>query len=130
MKSRITLLAFISLLPGLSVVCATPAAPANAPTNPAMQTAIDAEAPSCPGNGPAAVLAVFASPPHPDPKLTWDSFPPCGANQVYKATYYYGSPGGAECGLTYQYCYISPPPYHEGCTTSYYDEWYAQCYCP
>jgi hypothetical protein len=65
------------------------------------------------------------------PQPTWETFPPCGTNQVYKAIYYYNSPGGSECGLTYQYCYVSSPPrYHEGCTTAYYDEWYAQCYCP
>jgi len=61
---------------------------------------------------------------------TLESFPPCGYNEVYRATYYYQSPGGPECGLTYRYCYASTPPYHEGCTTSYYDVWYAQCYCP
>jgi hypothetical protein len=70
------------------------------------------------------------TPANPDPK---DSklFPPCGQNEVYKAIYYYSSPGGPQCGLTYQYCYVSSPPrYHEGCKTPYYDEWYAQCYCP
>jgi hypothetical protein len=57
-------------------------------------------------------------------------WPTCGYNEVYKATYYYNSPGGTECGLTYQYCYASTPKYHEGCTTQYYDTWYAQCECP
>ena len=38
---------------------------------------------------------------------------------------------GPQCGTTYQYCYASNPPYHEGCTTSYYDVWYpSRCYCP
>lgn len=64
-----------------------------------------------------------------NPASTQKLFPPCSHNQVYKAIYYYQYPGGPECGLTYQYCYTSPPRYHEGCTTSYYDEWYAQCYC-
>lgn len=69
------------------------------------------------------------TPANPEPKTTG----PCGYNEVYKATYYYQSPGGTECGLTYQYCYTSPPSpprYQEGCKTAYYDEWYAQCYCP
>jgi hypothetical protein len=73
------------------------------------------------------------TPASPNPKPTLETFPPCGYDEVYKATYYYQSPGGPECGLTYQYCYTSPPSppkYHEGCRTSYYDEWYAQCYCP
>jgi hypothetical protein len=70
----------------------------------------------------------FMTPPKPETKTSWDV--PCGYGEVYRATYYYQSPGGAECGLTYQYCYTSPPPYHEGCTTSYYNQWYAQCYCP
>lgn len=73
--------------------------------------------------GPAAAIGA----PVPDPRTHL----PCGTNEVYKATYYYQYPGGPECGLTYQYCYVSSPPrYHEGCTTSYYDEWYADCYCP
>ena len=81
------------------------------------------------------LLALLASgplmtPASPDPKPTLESFPPCAYGEVYKATYYYQSQGGPECGLTYQYCYNSPPRYHEGCTTSYYDLWYAQCYCP
>jgi hypothetical protein len=71
------------------------------------------------------------SPANPNPEPTWESFAPCGQNEVYHAIYYYQSPGGAECGLTYQYCYVSSPPrYHEGCTTAYHDDWYAQCYCP
>jgi hypothetical protein len=64
------------------------------------------------------------------PKPALKSFSACAADDVYKATYYYQSPGGPECGLTYQYCYTSPPRYHEGCTTSYFDEWYASCSCP
>ena len=81
------------------------------------------------------LLAVLLSSPlttpaSPDPSMTSKSWPPCGYNEVYKATYFYQSPGGPECGLTYQYCYASTPRYHEGCTTSYYDVWYNQCYCP
>jgi hypothetical protein len=64
----------------------------------------------------------------PNPELK--SWGPCGQNDVYKATYFYQYPGGPECGLTFQYCYVSSPPrYHEGCTTAYYDEWYNSCYC-
>lgn len=80
----------------------------------------------------ALLLALLVSSPlmtpvNPEPKTTWL---PCETDQVYKAIYYYQYPGGPECGLTYQYCYVSSPPrYHEGCTTSYYTEWYAQCYC-
>ncbi len=58
---------------------------------------------------------------------------PCRADQVYHATYYYQSSGGQQCGTTFQYCYLSPPSpprYHEGCTTSYYTEYFAPCYCP
>lgn len=73
----------------------------------------------------------LATPVSPEPKAGGEeSFPPCGYGEVYKATYYYQSSGGAECGLTYQYCYASNPPYHEGCTTSYFDTWYNSCYCP
>lgn len=71
----------------------------------------------------------LTTPATPDPKLA-SEFPPCGYNEVYRATYYYQYPGGPECGLRYQYCYASTPPYQEGCTTSYYDVWYNQCYCP
>lgn len=73
----------------------------------------------------------FMTPAGQDPKMAsenpWEV--PCGYNEVYRATYYYQYPGGPECGLRYQYCY-STPPYQEGCTTSYYDVWYAGCYCP
>jgi hypothetical protein len=70
------------------------------------------------------------TPASPNPKATSEDLPPCEYGEVYKATYYYQSLGGPECGLTYQYCYASNPRYHEGCTTSYYDQSYAQCYCP
>ncbi len=76
------------------------------------------------------VSGPLMTPASPDLKTTDESFPPCGYNEVYRATYYYQSSSGPECGLTYQYCYASTPKYHEGCTTSYYDVWYAQCYCP
>jgi hypothetical protein len=76
------------------------------------------------------VSSSLTTPAIPAPKPTSDPFPPCAYGEVYRATYFHSSPGGPECGLTYRYCYNTPPPYHEGCTTSYSDVWYAQCYCP
>ena len=54
------------------------------------------------------------------------AFDMCGPD-VYKGTYYFQYPGGPECGLTYQYC-DGRPPYHDGCTTSYYTQYY-YCEC-
>jgi len=50
----------------------------------------------------------------------------CAAGQVYRAIYYYSSQGGSECGLSYQYC-DGTPRYHDGCTTSYYDQDFFCC---
>jgi hypothetical protein len=55
------------------------------------------------------------------------AFDMCGSGQVYRAVYYYQYSGGPECGLTYQYC-DGTPRYHEGCTTSYYDQsFFCEC---
>lgn len=70
----------------------------------------------------------LATPASLEPELISELHLPCGYDEVYRATYYYEYPGGPECGLKYQYC--SKPPYQEGCTTPYYEVWYAQCYCP
>jgi hypothetical protein len=59
------------------------------------------------------------------PEVT--AFDMCGPGQVYRAIYYYKYPGGPECGLTYQYC-DGTPRYHEGCTTSYYEQYFV-CEC-
>lgn len=52
------------------------------------------------------------------------AFDMCG-HRVYRAIYYYQD--GVECGLTYQYC-DGTPRYHEGCTTSTYEQYFF-CEC-
>lgn len=54
----------------------------------------------------------------------------CGYNEPYSSVTYYEYPGGPQCGFRYIYCYASTPPYHEGCWTSYFDQWYNSCECP
>lgn len=64
--------------------------------------------------------------PHPEPQEV-QRFAYCGYNEIYRATYYYEYEGGPSCGLSYDYCLHDG--YHEGCTTSYYNEWYNTCEC-
>jgi hypothetical protein len=77
------------------------------------------------------VSGSLVTPESPTPQPASEFLRPCEYGEVYRATSYYQYQGGPQCGTTYQYCYSSNPPYHEGCTTSYYDVWYpSQCYCP
>src|SRR5688500_1093886 len=50
-------------------------------------------------------LMTPATPPDPKPVM----WAPCGYNDFDRATYFWQSPGGPECGQTDQYCYTSPP---------------------
>lgn len=76
------------------------------------------------------LLAVLASSPLMTPvSQEPEMWPMCEYNQVYRATYYYQYPGGPECGIRYMYCWGDVRSYQEGCQTSYYDVWYADCTC-
>jgi len=78
-----------------------------------------------------AVSASLVALDSPNPLTASEFLRPCEYGEVYRATSYYQYQGGPQCGTTFRYCYASNPPYHEGCTTGYYDVWYpSQCYCP